>query len=126
MPPPCGDGACWYWPAKLYSPEGAAELVEHFGWLAFRMLRLTRFAAKHCRPEHGLDAVPFVCLDDRRTRHDVPILPRQHMAGQMVPRVTPEGRVSPAAERLPALTLERVVRPKPDLSVPSRMPDRDR
>src|SRR6516225_6806764 len=21
MPPPCGDGACWYWPAKLYSPK---------------------------------------------------------------------------------------------------------
>jgi len=20
MPPPCGAGACWYWPAKLYSP----------------------------------------------------------------------------------------------------------
>ena len=21
MPPPCGAGACWYWPAKLYSPS---------------------------------------------------------------------------------------------------------
>jgi len=89
MPPRCGDGACWCRPTKLYSPEGAAELVEHFG--------AARVPDAMPHPLCGRSIV--VRVDDRRKRHDVPILPRQHMAGRMVPRVTPVGRVSPAAER---------------------------
>ena len=58
------------------------------------MQRLAGFAAEGLAPEHGLDPVPFVRLGERRQAHDVPILLRHHVTGEVVPRVTPEGRLS--------------------------------
>jgi hypothetical protein len=36
----------------------------------------------------------LVAFGDRREAHDIPILLGHHMAGEIVPRVTPEGRLS--------------------------------
>jgi hypothetical protein len=84
MPPPCGDGASWYWP----------DLLEHLGRLALRMQGVARVAAEGLPTEHGLDPVQLIVIGDRRETHDLPRLLRQHMAGEVVPRVKPEGRLS--------------------------------
>jgi len=64
--------------------EGAAELCQHLSWLALGVQRLAGFAAKDLAAEHGLDPVQFVRLGDRRQPHDVPILLRHHVAGEVV------------------------------------------
>jgi hypothetical protein len=51
-------------------------------------------AAKALPAKHRLDPVPLVVLGNRRQAHDLPRLLRQHMAGEIVPRVKPEGRLS--------------------------------
>jgi hypothetical protein len=45
---------------------------------------LRRFSAKDLPSEHGLDPVTFVALGNRRQAHDVPILLRHHVAGEVV------------------------------------------
>src|SRR5215472_11900839 len=96
MPPPNGVGACLYWPAtpgtkcRGVFAQGAAELCQHLGWLALGMRCLARFATKGLPAEHRLEPVEFVLLGKRREAHDVPILLGQHMAREIVPRVTPE------------------------------------
>jgi hypothetical protein len=45
-------------------------------------------------PEHRLDLVQLIVVGDRRETHDLPRLLRQHVAGEVIPRVTPEGRLS--------------------------------
>jgi hypothetical protein len=112
MPPPCGAGACWYWPAKLYSPipgasemrhptgatharaERAADLLEHFRRLALGMQCLAAASGKIPRPPQRLDLPGLVFLGDCREAHDVPIFLGQHVADEIVPRVKPEGRLS--------------------------------
>jgi hypothetical protein len=79
---------------RNYIAEGAAELCQHLSWLALGVQRLAGFAAKDLAPEHGLDPVQFVRLGERRQTRDVPILLRHHVAGEVVPRVMPEGRLS--------------------------------
>jgi hypothetical protein len=52
-------------------------------------------AARPCedpRPRQGVDQVSLVRLGDRRKAYDLPILLRQYVADQIVPRVTPEGQ----------------------------------
>ena len=79
---------------KIVFAQGAAELCQDLSWLALGVQDLTRFAAKDLAPEHGLDPVQFVRLGDCRQAHDVPILLCHHGAVEIVPRVTPEGRLS--------------------------------
>jgi hypothetical protein len=43
--------------------------------------------------EHRLDPVQPVVIGDRRQTHHLPRLMRQHVAGRVVPRVTPEGAI---------------------------------
>ena len=79
---------------KIVFPQSAAELCQHLAWLALGVQRLARFAAKALPSEYGLDPVPLVLLGDRRQAHDVPVLLRHHVTGEVVPRVMPEGRLS--------------------------------
>jgi hypothetical protein len=58
------------------------------------MQHLAGFAAKGLGPEHGLDPMYFVVIGDRREAHDFPRFLRQNMALEVVPRVTPEGKLS--------------------------------
>ena len=44
------------------------------------------------RAHRAVDDDRLVILGDRRKADDLPILLRQHMPDQIVPRVTPEGR----------------------------------
>jgi hypothetical protein len=46
------------------------------------------------RPERGVGAQLLVRLGERRQAHDLPFFLRQHMRGQIIPRVKPEGRLS--------------------------------
>jgi hypothetical protein len=70
---------------KIVFAQGAAKLCQHLRRLALRLQGLARFAAKALPSEHGLDPVQFVRLRDRRQAHDVPILLRQHVTGEVVP-----------------------------------------
>jgi hypothetical protein len=58
------------------------------------MQRLAGAAVKALPAEYRLDPVPLVVLGNRRQAHDFPRLLRKHMAGEIVPRITPEGRLS--------------------------------
>ena len=69
---------------KIVFAEGAAKLPEHFGRLALGVQGLARLAAEGLPSKHGLDSVPFVLLGDRRQAHNLPLLPRQYMARQVV------------------------------------------
>jgi hypothetical protein len=71
-----------------------ADLLEHRDRLARRVQRLALPPGKDPRPRQGVDPVGLVRLGDRRKAHEFPILLRQHMADQIVPQVTPEGRLS--------------------------------
>ena len=48
------------------------------------MQGLARLAAKDLAPEHGLYPVLLVLLGDCRQPHDVPILLRHHVTGEIV------------------------------------------
>ena len=74
---------------EIIFAERAADLLEHLGRLALGMQGLARLAAEGLPAEHCLDPVQLVVLSDRRKAHDVPRLLRQHMAGEVIPRVTP-------------------------------------
>jgi hypothetical protein len=65
-------------------------MIEGLSWLALRVQDLARFAAKSLPSEHSLDPMPFVRLGDHRRAHDVPILLRHYVAGEVVPRVAPD------------------------------------
>jgi hypothetical protein len=59
-------------------------MIEDLSWLALRVQDLARFAAKALQSEHSLDPMPFVRLGDRRQAHDVPILLRHYVAGEVL------------------------------------------
>ena len=48
------------------------------------MQRLTRFAHKDLPPKHRLDPMQFVLFGNRRQAHDIPILLRHHVTGEVV------------------------------------------
>jgi hypothetical protein len=58
------------------------------------MQRLADAAAEALPAEHGLDAVPLAGFGDCRQAHHFPLLLRQHVAGEVIPRAKPEGRLS--------------------------------
>jgi hypothetical protein len=58
------------------------------------MQDLAPAAAEILPSKHGLGPVLLVLLGDRRDPHHLPRLLRQHVAGEVVLRVTPEGRLS--------------------------------
>jgi hypothetical protein len=76
-PPPKGAGACWYWPAKLYSP--IVRRLEDGTRLALRMQRLAAPAGEIRGSEGRVDQLPLVILGDCREAHD-----RQPMADEIV------------------------------------------
>ena len=51
-------------------------------------------AREMLRPQHRVDKLRLVRLGERREAHDLPLLLRQHVAREIVPRVMPEGRLS--------------------------------
>ena len=79
---------------EIIFAERAADLLEHRRRLALGMQRLARLPAEGLPTEHGLDPVQLVLVGDRRETHDLPRLLRQHVAGEVIPRVKPEGRLS--------------------------------
>jgi len=56
--------------------------------------RLAALPVNEYHPQFRLERVGLVVLGDRRKAHDLPILLRQHVTDKIVPRVTPEGRLS--------------------------------
>ena len=48
------------------------------------MQRLTRFAHKDLPPKHRLDPMQFVLFGNRRQAHDIPILLRHHVTGEII------------------------------------------
>ena len=98
MPPPCGDGACWYWPAKIVFAEDAAEAGRAFRAacvpdvtphpLCGQSTVVPNTVSTRCH-----SSASTIAGSDTTSQSSC-----QHMAGQMVPRVTPEGWVSPIAE----------------------------
>jgi hypothetical protein len=79
---------------KIVFAEDAADLLEGRQWLALGMQCLAALPGKRVRPQLRIEGVALVVLGDRRQAHDLPILLRQHVAGEIVPRVMPEGRLS--------------------------------
>src|SRR6266446_11006230 len=79
---------------EIVFAQSAADLLEHLGRLALGVQGLARLAAKGSRPEHRLDPVGLRLIGDRREAHYLPRLLLQYMAGEVVPRVMPEGRLS--------------------------------
>src|SRR6516164_3413720 len=73
MPPPCGDGACWYWPATPRDevPGGlfanrAPDLVEGCDRLALRMQYLAALPGKQVLTQLAVERPDLVVLGDRR------------------------------------------------------------
>jgi len=46
--------------------------------------RLTRFAHKDLPPKHRLDPMQFVLFGNRRQAHDIPILLRHRVTGEII------------------------------------------
>jgi hypothetical protein len=80
-------------PGGLFA-DRAADVVEGRAWLALRVQCLAASADKQLRAELAVEHPGLVVLGDRRKANHLPILPRHHAAGEIVPRVTPEGRLS--------------------------------
>jgi hypothetical protein len=69
-------------------------MVEDGDRLALRVQCLVAPPGKQVLAQLGVEGPHLVVFGDRRETHDIPILLRHHMASQIVPRVTPEGRLS--------------------------------
>jgi hypothetical protein len=87
-------GACRYWPAKFYSPVvlRICSSMESGSRPACKASPCRR--VKTGGPAKVSVGVPPVLFGNHRKTDDLPILLRQYVAGQIVPRVTPEGRLS--------------------------------
>ena len=81
---PCGDGACWYWPVKLYFADRAADPLECLQRLALRVQCLAAPPGKRALSQLGVERPALVLLGDGRKAHDLPILLRQHVANKIV------------------------------------------
>jgi hypothetical protein len=79
---------------EIVFADRAADMLEDGARLALRVQRLAAAAGEILPPEERLDQLGLVVLGDRREAHDLPFLLRQHVADEIVPRVTPEGRLS--------------------------------
>jgi hypothetical protein len=79
---------------EIILADGTADLLDGRQRLALGMQRLAAPPGKRVRPQLRVEGVALVVLGDRRQAHDLPILLRQHVAGEIVPRVMPEGRLS--------------------------------
>ena len=79
---------------EIIFADRAADMLEHGARLALRVQRFAAAAGEILRPDERVDQLALVVLGDCREAHDVPRLLRQHVAGEVVPRVTPEGRLS--------------------------------
>ena len=74
--------------------DGAADLPEHRHPFAFRLQRLAAAPDDRLAPPEMLEDMAFVRFGERRQCEALPGFLRQHVAGEVVPRVTPEGRLS--------------------------------
>jgi hypothetical protein len=72
----------------------SADPLEGLQWLALLVQCLAAPPGKRALPQLGVECPALVLLGDRRKADDLPILLRQHVANQIVPRVKPEGRLS--------------------------------
>ena len=73
--------------------DRAADPIEGREWLAFRVQGLAT-PPGNLQAEFAFELPGLVVFGDRRKANHLPILLSQHMAGEIVPRVTPEGRLS--------------------------------
>ena len=106
-----GQGACWYWPAKLYSPIVRRICASTANGLALRVQRLAAAAREMLRPQHRVDEQRLVRLGDRREAHDLPRLLRQHMAGEVVLVQSVHDEDDRAGELVVEAAVEGVVEP---------------
>jgi hypothetical protein len=79
---------------EIVFAERAADLLEHRRRLALEVHGLARLATEGLTSEHCRGPVQLLLVGNRREAHDLPRLLRQHVAGEVVPRVKPEGRLS--------------------------------
>jgi hypothetical protein len=82
--PPNGDGACWYWPAKIVFADRPADLLEHGERLALGVQLLAAPTGKMPRSSHRLDCPSLALLGDRREAHDLPIFLGKYVPDQIV------------------------------------------
>jgi hypothetical protein len=71
-----------------------ADPLDHRQRLVRRVQGFAAMPGENPRPGQGVDQVPLVLFGDCRKAHEFPILLRQHVTDQIVPRVMPEGRLS--------------------------------
>jgi len=90
---------------EIVFADRAADVVEHRRRLTLRLQCLAAPAPKTCRPQYRVGAQLLVRFGERWQAHDLPCLLRQHMRGQIVPRVTPEGTLSCSRCMLPVTAL---------------------
>jgi len=79
---------------KCPRAERAAEVLEHWDRPARRMKELALPPGQELRSPDCIHDLRLVVLGNRRKAHDLPGFLRQHVADEIVPRVTPEGRLS--------------------------------
>jgi hypothetical protein len=86
--------------------------------LSPRMQGLARLAAEGLPSKYRLNRVQLLLIGDRRKTHHLPRLLRQHMAGEVILRVTPGPLVQPVHDQrdrtgqlVVEATVERVVVP---------------
>ena len=79
---------------EIVLADRMAEVLEHRDRLAGRMQGLTLMPGQEFWSPDRIHDLPLVVLGDRRKAHDLPGLLRQHVADEIIPRVTPEGRLS--------------------------------
>jgi len=79
---------------EIVFADRMAEMIEHRDRLARRMQCLALMPGQEFWSPDRIDDLPLVVLGDRRKAHDLPGLLRQHVADEIIPRVTPEGRLS--------------------------------
>ena len=80
---------------EIVLADRAADLLEHGERLALGMQGLAMRPGDAAALQRRLDHVRLVVLGDRREAHDLPRLLRQHVAGEVIPRVSPEGATTP-------------------------------